>query len=465
MRLVLILIMSVFVASCGGGGGYGGGDPPVNPGLPPLPAPLQLSVPGKAVVKVRIASTSGTTVMEERLQPLLHTGGPDRALEIFDSNGAVSGRYSPPAGFSLIDFAQHSTGEITVALATATTVTLARLSRAGAVLDQAQIVDPLAATDRFYDDGGVRDDNSLLPVLTRDAIALAPVGDAVVIGLRTGRNATVAYRYGHTPQTGFTREWRKLVEPGLTVFGIGITSGSFDTFEALENQFHVAIDADDSGRIAVAVPSRTAASRLFAAHADFYSEPIAALEGVLVTRLAADGTRLGTTVVDTVRPSELHGLRVSSSDIALVGRVFTQRRDDGGGWDAYVAHVATPSGALSGYKLVDVDRGDILFDIAPVGDGRYLAVGATGWTQNPDGASVSEQAAPLAVVLDAASTVRSRIVLPSDTRNDQGRSIAVVGTHWLVGGQLNGPGTHSGDGNPAAIAADGFVREVAIPSP
>lgn len=462
MRIAFTLLFSLLAAACGGGGGGGTTGNPQPPPAPP--APLTLSVAGKAVVKVRVVA-SGTTVMEERLQPLVHAGGPDRSLEIFDANGGLTGRYAPPAGISLIDFAQHPAGEITVALATSTTVTLARLSRAGVVLDEAPVVDPQAVTDRFYDAGGVRDDRSLLPVLTRDAIALAPVGDDVVMALRTGRNATVAYRYGHALPAGFTRAWRTLVEPGLSVFAIGITSGTFDTFAALENHIHVALDADDAGSVAVAVPSTPISAPLFAAHADFYSEPIAAAEGVLVTRLAASGARIGTTIVDTVRPSEMHGLRVAAGDAALVGRVFTTRRDDGAGWDAYAAHVSLGSGALSGYRPIDVDRGEILFDIAPLGGGRYLAVGASGYTQNPTGASVSEEAAPLAVVLDADSTVRARITLPGGARNNQARSIAAAGDRWIVGGQLNGPGTHSGDGNPGAIVADGFVREVAIPTP
>src|SRR5512144_3032144 len=112
MRLAFALLVPLLLAACGGGGG--GGSPTNNPTpTPPAPpAPLELSVPGKSVVKVR-AVASGTTVMEERLQPLVHAGGPDRSLEIFDANGMPSGRYAPPAGFSLIDFAQHPAGEIT----------------------------------------------------------------------------------------------------------------------------------------------------------------------------------------------------------------------------------------------------------------------------------------------------------------------------------------------------------------
>jgi hypothetical protein len=458
MRLGVTLFI-VLLASCGGGGGSPSNAPPP---LTTPPAPLELSVPGKAVVKIRVAA-SGTTVMEERLQPLTHAGGPDRSLEIFDASGALTGRFTPPPDFALIDFAQHPAGEITLALATAKSVTLVRLSRSGTALDQMPVIDPQAATDRFYDEGGVRDDNSLLPVLTRDAVALAPLGEGVVMALRTGRNATVAYRYDHAGV--FTKSWRTLVEPGLTVLGIGITSGTFDTFAALENHMHVALDVDDAGNIAIAVGSNAFAARLFAAHADYFSQPTTAVDGAIVTRLAPDGRRLGATIVDTVQPSELHGLRLAGDDIAIVGRVFTQRRDDGGGWDAFAAHVSRASGNLAGYRAIDVDRGDILFDIAALGDGRYLAVGAAGYTQNPDGASVSEQASALAVVLDADGAVRTRIAIPAAPRNNQARSIVSSGSRWMAGGQSNGPGTHSGDGAPAAISADGFVRELVIPRP
>jgi hypothetical protein len=456
------LVFTILLAGCGGTGGGSASNPPPPP--PALPEPLALSVHGQAIVKVR-AAEAGTTVMEERLLPYPHAGGPDRSLEIFDAHGARTGTYAAPAGFSLIDFAQHAGGDVTVALATATAVRLVRVSRTGAALDTLEVIDPQAALDRFYDAGGIHDDQSLLPVFTRDAIALAPIGEGIALALRTGRNATVAYRYEYAGGTGFTRAWRTLVEPGLSAFAIGITSGSFDTFTALENHLHVALDADDAGHIAVAVPSKAFSASVFAAHADFFSEPTTAQDGVLVTRLSAAGARLGTTVVDTERPSELHGVRLAGDDVALVGRVFTQRRDDGSGWDAWAAHVSLASGALSAFRAVDVDRGDILFDIASLGDGRYIAVGATRYTQNPDGASVSESAALLAVVLDAGNAVRARIPLAVGLRNNQVRSVAPVGSRWIVAGQLDGPGTHSGDGAPAVITADGFVQALAIPPP
>jgi len=36
--------------------------------------------------------------------------------------------------------------------------------------------------------------------------------------------------------------------------------------------------------------------------------------------------------------------------------------------------------------VVDVDRGDILFDAQPIANARYLAVGASGYIENPNGA-------------------------------------------------------------------------------
>ena len=64
---------------------------------------------------------------------------------LLDQRGAVRARYSPPPGFFLIDFAQHASGEITVALATARTVTLVRLDRAAAVSTEFPLLDPQAA--------------------------------------------------------------------------------------------------------------------------------------------------------------------------------------------------------------------------------------------------------------------------------------------------------------------------------
>src|SRR5690349_13889649 len=140
------IAFAVVLASCGGGGGSAGVQAP-----PPAPA-LDVRTAGTAVVKVR-QGPDGVTLLEEALTSLSQAG-PQRRITLLDPGGAVRGRYSAPAGFFLIDFAQHASGDVSVALASAKTVTLVRLDRLGSVRGELPLVDAQAAQDPFYDSGG-----------------------------------------------------------------------------------------------------------------------------------------------------------------------------------------------------------------------------------------------------------------------------------------------------------------------
>jgi hypothetical protein len=131
-----------------------------------------------------------------------------------------------------------------------------------------------------------------------------------------------------------------------------------------------------------------------------FSEPIAASTGVLLTRVStADGRRLGSTAIDTLERAELHRVRATPRGFLLVGRVLSAVRPDGSGWNAFTAFVGN-DGVPGPYSVIDVDRGDVLFDVAPLPSGRFLALGTTGYTQNPSGASISEAAQPLLALLN-----------------------------------------------------------------
>ena len=110
-------------------------------------------------------------------------------------------------------------------------------------------------------------------------------------------------------------------------------------------------------------------------------------------------------MIDTHDRAELHGVRATPAGFALVGRVLSEVRSDGSDRNAFTALVGR-DGTLGSYNLVDVDRGDILFDIAPLRSGRYLALGTTGYVQNPSGESISEAAQPLLVVLNTDGSLR-----------------------------------------------------------
>jgi hypothetical protein len=293
-----------------------------------------------------------------------------------------------------------------------------------------------------------------------DAARLVSIGESVAVVLRTGRNAVVAYRFDPDAAGVYHNMWRKLVEPGSSILAIGITSGSFDTFGQLQNHIRVFADVDASTTtLAIGVAEAENSNFVFRAHTDFFGEPIAATVGVLITRInAADGQRLGSTVIDTHDRAELHGLRATPNGFAIVGRVLSEARPDGSGWNAFAALISL-DGSPMAYNVVDVDRGDILFDIAALPGGRFIAVGTTGYTQNPTGESISEPAQPLLALLNSDGSLAQRLDSAAGPRHNQITTVARATGKWFLGGMTNGPGTHSGDNDRALIIADGFLRE------
>jgi hypothetical protein len=294
-----------------------------------------------------------------------------------------------------------------------------------------------------------------------DAARLAPLGESLAVVLRTGRNAIVAYRLDPDLSGAYQRAWRTLVEPGSSILQESITSGSFDVFGQLQNHLRifVDVDAETPPTLAVGVVNTPFANFTFRAHSEYFGEPIAASKGALLTCVASfDGRRLGSTVIDTHDLAELHGVRATPGGFVLVGRVLSELRSDGSGWNAFAAFVGR-DGTPGPYSVVDVDRGDVLFDVAALPSGRYLALGTTGYTQNPSGASISEAAQPLLVLLNSDGSLAQNLGYIGGARHNQLTTIASLNGHWLFGGMINGPGTHSGDADRKLIITDGFLRE------
>ena len=444
----LLSFALAFLVACGSGGET----PPANG--------VDLAVTGKTITKVRTAGNE-IVVLEERLTSIFEDG-PQRILAILQNEGRTVRFYIPPPGWTVADFAVHPSGDISAILTTAKEVDIVRLDPNGLVRSDQLFLDPSAPTDPFFNyAGGIKDDNSLQPALMHDAARLAPLGESLAVVLRTGRNAIVAYRLDADASGTYQRAWRTLVEPGSSILAEGITTGSFDVFGQLENhlQIYVDVDAETPATIAIGVVNSPMRNFTFRANAEYFNEPTAATMGALLTRVAStDGRRLGSTAIDTHDLSELHGVRATPSGFALVGRVLSQVRSDGSGWNAFTAFVGR-DGTAGPYNVVDVDRGDVLFDIAALPCGGFLALGTTGYTQNPSGASISEAAQPLLVLLNNDGSLAQNIGYIAGARHNQLTSIASLNGRWLLGGMINGPGTHSGDANPALIVADGFLRE------
>jgi hypothetical protein len=452
---LLIFLSAALLCACGGGSD-GGGDTVRLP--PPVPA-VDIAITGRAVTKV--ASAGGTVaVLEERLNSIFEDG-PVRSLSFLDQDGHTTHSYVTPDGWTVVDFAVHPSGDVSAVLTTARSVRIVRLSPSTAVRSDQIYTDDAAATDPYFNyDSGLRDDTALQPPLMHDAARVAALGESLALVLRTGRNAIVAYRLDADANGNYQRAWRTLVEPGASTFEFALIGGSFDVFGALQNDLRVSMDVDSNGTLAIGCVEWPFISYAFQRHMDYFHEPIAATAGIILTRVASvDGRRLGSTVIDTHTSPELHAVRATPTGFALIGRVLSEKRDDGTGWDAYVAAVGD-DGAAGPYSIVNVDRGDVLFDIAVLPSGRYLALGATGYTQNPTGASVSESTEPLLALLNADGSLAANLGFTMGARQNQLRTIVPFNGHWLVGGMVNGPGTHSGDTQRELIVGDGFVREL-----
>lgn len=455
MKALCAVPFALLLAACGGGNSGGTGN---------APPPVDQTVPGRFVLRL-LGTAAGYAALEEAPAPY-HGGPPSGPIDRRIRTGAGD-VYAPPAGWSLIDAARHPSGALSAVLASPRALRLVRLDGRARPVSDTPLADAQAPLDPYYDQGGIRDDASLAPLHTRDAVRLATLGEDLAVALRTGRHAVVAYRFAHTAQGGYAQRWRSLVEPGTTVMARHLAGGSHDTYGQLANHFQVLLAADAQGGLAVAVPAAPH-NGAFAAHAAHYGVrppggPELPLHGAIVTRLDGQGRRLGTTFFDTGGPAQVYALRALPGGWALAGR---QRvAGQAGGWNGFGAWLDA-AGRLQRRAVLDVDQDDVLFDIAALPDGRHLVAGATGYRQNPAGASISDHSEPLLAVLGGDGAPLQRLPLPAGPGQNPVLSLAPAGgpgDPWLVAGMRGGPGTHTADADASRLRADGYVRTLTLP--
>lgn len=454
LRALPAVLAAAMLAACGGDTNT----------LPPSPPPAQtpmvsLAKTGTALVKLR---TEGAVwvALTEKPHGFMDETIMERRLAISDGAGAETYSWTPPQGWTLVDFALHPQREISVVLSDGVSLRLVRLDGSGKQLATQDWRDPAVAQDPFFGrPGDVRDRSAMAPMKTRDAVRLAPSGAHLGLALRSGGNAVVAYRFDYAGGR-FTQRWRTLVEPGIYLDGVRPRSGSYDPFEGSDNHWKLAMDMDARGRMAVGVLVSPRSDLVFA-HRQAFDEslPGGLTDGVLLTVLDERGARARALAIDNRDKSELHTLKWAGDTVLVAGRVRTSRSADGAGWDGYVARTDGASSVLS-YRRVDVDRGDVILDLLPLDGNAVLLGGATGYTQNPDGESVSEASAPLLARFDTASGATSRVNLAAGPRGNQVRALAAYRAHWLVGGMQNVPGTHSADADARLLTADAWLREI-----
>src|SRR5215831_21321785 len=132
---------------------------------------VDLAVVGQTITKVRTAGNE-VVLLEERLNSIFEDG-PLRTLAMLQSDGTAVQPYLPPAGWSVVDFAVHPSGDVSVLLTTMKDVRIVRLDPNGSIRSDHPLLDPVAPTDPFFNyAGGLKDDNALQPALMHDAARL-----------------------------------------------------------------------------------------------------------------------------------------------------------------------------------------------------------------------------------------------------------------------------------------------------
>src|SRR5882672_10500194 len=358
--------------------------------------PLDVGVAAVAVMKARRTGTDYLLLLET-LTSLADVSGPHRTLRRFRSQG-VALDYLPPAGAVISDFVAHPDGDVSILLVNDLGYALERWMSDGSRSEVVQITN-ITPTPWSHDAGRV-----------------AAAGNEVVLALRANDNSVHAYRYA-PDGASYQAVWQALVEPANGLLPAGLTSGSFDTFEQLQNPFRTYVDVGRDGAIWVGVLVDPVSGLVDAHNAAFGEElrPISDTRltyDVLVTRLDATGHRVFSRMVGTQWHDEIYGMRAVTGELLVVGRTETTP-GDAGGWDGLLARVSD-DGAVA-LNTLDVDGADILFDADVLPDGRTIAVGGTGYTDNPKGASISETCSLLALVITGDAP--TRLALPSPPRH------------------------------------------------
>lgn len=401
-------------------------------------------------------------LLDKPLALAVDNGSPQRQLVyVLGEGGARRLTESSPTRF-LLDFALHPSGQVTVLFAAAEGYTLERLDADGRVLAVHTITDPQIDEDPPLAAGKP---GGPIERLSYDTGAVAAAGEDVVVATRTGRHSVVAYRLALDDE-GFAQTWRSLVVPPHGLYGIGLTGGSYDTFGQLGCHTAVHVAHDEQGRSYVAVQHpHTGDDALLEAHRKVFGE---SLEGdpdgldLYVTRIDDQGRRLGTSVVGTDEQDELYGLRATRDAAIVTGRT-EHWNDQGTGFDALFARIDGESGGVEVHEL-DVSGGDLAFDALPLSNGSWLVAGVSDYSQNPHGASVSEASRAFATLVSKAGDAVP-LSAPDGERHNEARALLQLNDgRWLVVGMLDGPGTHSADGDLSLLRASGFVAPLELPS-
>src|SRR5262249_3303172 len=152
----------------------------------------------------------------------------------------------------------------------------------------------------------------------------------------------------------------------------------------------VYLDVDSSGAAYVVVPSTSdvlpAHDALFGEHLLDGADPTHFDYGVgIITRLTPGGARSYAVLSGLGTNRRLLNVRATAGPFRLTGRI--RPGDAPTSWDGWIQSFDASTGRVIAERSVDVEGGDMFWDLAALDDGSVLGVGSTNYSQNPSGLS------------------------------------------------------------------------------
>lgn len=461
----------LLLAACGGEDGR-----PDDPGPGEQPAaltPFTRALPGDTTRGV-LPLPRGVLLFREPIGGGLVETDVRRALTWVDAAGAPVAEVRAGETELFLDVATHPSGEATLFLRAGDTCALRRYGADGALLGTQVVADTDLPTDPLFtgwDPDASWAPGACQPLSIRETARVAADGEAVYLVNRGGSHGVVLFRFAWEGGA-FTRTLRQPVFPRHGAPRPTIIMASHRVLRATHWSFVPRLVVDDAGQARVVLTLGSgAAHEVF--NATYPQAPVPDDARVAVLTVTRTGELRGVRHVErgdaraqAASILDVEGVRWLRGGLVLVGRTASAPAPaDGLGWDGFLLHLVDGEAAPRARLVVDVDRGDVLSDVAAHGEAGWLVAGRSGYWQNPGGASISEEARAELLVLDGAGAVVRRLELPQGPRHNAALSVVPSGSGagvYDVGGLSNGAGSHSADSDPALLQADGWVVRLAV---
>jgi hypothetical protein len=411
-------------------------------------------VQGKAVIRV-LPYAQGWLSVQETLQPQYLITQPKRELVWLSTDFHELSRYTPPSDWSLIDAVIHPSGEVSAALINLD-LTLDDTRSHLLEIKILRIKLDGSTTEVLLHPLPVEGDRTRFFPASLDRIRLEAFNEDVYVVARWEYNEVEAFRLGFSKDK-FVIKWQTQVEPDAYAGSIGIIGGGYDNFHQGDRYFFVYSGIDSQGNLYVAVPSHedvlTSHDLKFNENLSAEADPATYDWGVaILTKVSPNGERKYSSLHGRLTNKRLINLRVGEGSVYFIGRVKTG--SEPASWDAWLLTADASTGNMKHESQIDIEAGDMFWDVSPMPNGGALAVGTKGYVQNPAGLSVSDVRQAAALVIDGKGKVTSEITVPQGPSE---RGSEVMFTRLIGKGNVLFAGVHNAPGTHAEIYCDGFI--------